>query len=303
MSSLFDRRLLVVTGKGGVGKSTISAGLAVAAARRGKRVLVCEVNTKERISALLEHAPVGEEIGNLIENVDAVNVEPHSAMREYALMVLKFKSIYNAVFENRLVRYFLRAIPSLAELVMLGKILFHVKETLPDGRFRYDLIVLDAPATGHGITFLRVPQIVIDTVPSGPMADDARWMNAILMSPEKTAVVLVTLPEAMPVNETVELNRAVRDLLGMPRGAVILNGYVEPTFSPEEVERLRAAPSELAGAAHDALRRETRAELSVKYDAKLRVDIGLPQFTVPFLFTPRFGRAAVEEIARLLEKA
>src|SRR3990172_5675601 len=169
MSSLLDKRLLVVIGKGGVGKSTVSAALALAASRRGKRVLVCEVNTKERVSALLEARPAGAQIARLEENIDAVDVEPEAAMREYALGILKFRSIYAAVFENRLVRYFLRAIPSLAETVLLGKILFHVKERLPDGRPRYDLVIIDSPATRHRLSLLRLPQVLLSPVPPRPI--------------------------------------------------------------------------------------------------------------------------------------
>jgi anion-transporting ArsA/GET3 family ATPase len=170
---LFEKRLLVVIGKGGVGKSTISAALALAAARRGKRVLVCELNTQERISALLEAEPVGAEIGQVAPGIDAVDIRPREAMREYALMVLRFRAIYDAVFENRFVRHFLRAIPSLAELVMLGKVLYHVGETGPGGRPRYDLVILDSPATGHGVSLLRLPQVLVETVPPGLMADEA----------------------------------------------------------------------------------------------------------------------------------
>jgi anion-transporting ArsA/GET3 family ATPase len=303
MPSLFDRRLLVVTGKGGVGKSTLSAALALAAARRGKRVLVCEVNSKERVSALLERPPVGSEIGALADNLDAVNVEPHAAMREYALMVLKYRSIYNAVFENRFVRFFLRAVPSLAEVVMLGKILYHVDEKLPDGRARYDLVIMDAPATGHGIALMRVPQILLETVPPGPLADDARKMHGTLTDRESSAVVLVALPEAMPVNEAIELHRALRDLIGMPCGALLLNGVVRPGFSPEELTRLREAPEALRPSAEAALSREVRAELSVRYAERLRVDTGLTPLAVPQLFTRKFGRAAVEELSTFLETA
>src|SRR5471030_191602 len=113
--SLLDRRLLVVTGKGGTGKSTLSAALALAASRRGKRVLVCEVTARERVSELYGRPPSGTEIRQLAPNVSSVHVRPREAMREYALMTLKYKTIYNAVFENRVVRYFLNAAPSLAE--------------------------------------------------------------------------------------------------------------------------------------------------------------------------------------------
>src|SRR5262249_53002350 len=121
--ALLDHRLLVVTGKGGVGKSTISAALALVAAQQGHRVLVCEINAQERIAPLVGAAPAGGTPREAVPGVWTVNVTPREAMREYGLMVLKFRSIYEAVFENRFVRYFLRAIPSLAELVMLGKVL------------------------------------------------------------------------------------------------------------------------------------------------------------------------------------
>ncbi len=303
MRSLFDRRLLVVIGKGGVGKSTVSAALALAAARRGKRVLVCEINTKERISALLGAGPVGHRIGKLAENLEAVVVEPKEAMREYALMILKFRSIYAAVFENRFVRYFLRAIPSLSELVMLGKVYFHVKETLPDGNPRYDLVIVDSPATGHGLSFLRLPQVLLAIIPKGPMADETRKMHEMLVDEQTSAAVLVTLPEAMPVNETIELNRGLRDVVGMPRAALFLNGFLDPRLSPEEREKLAQLPPELAPAGAALLSREQRARQAEHYAQRLAVDIELPQQRLPFIFTENFGREAVEKIAALMEGA
>lgn len=303
MASLFDRRLLVVTGKGGVGKSTVAAALALAAARKGKRVLVCEVNAKERISALLEAPPVGHEVHNLLPNIDAVNVAPQEAMREYVLMKLKMRRVYESVFENRLVRYFLRAIPSLAELVMLGKILYHVEERLPDGRYRWDLVVMDAPATGHGITLLRIPQVMLDTVPAGPVQNDVLWMRDALLDPKQSAAVLVTIPESMPVNETIELHAALRDVVKIPGGALVLNGTVPPAFSPEERERIRAAPPELQHVARAVISRESRAEQTEHHRARLQSALPLPCIDVPYLFTHRFGREEIERIADVLERA
>ncbi|HEX7622605.1 MAG TPA: ArsA-related P-loop ATPase, partial [Anaeromyxobacteraceae bacterium] len=170
--ALLDRRLLVVTGKGGVGKSSMSAALALLAARRGQRVLVCEVNAHERVAPMLGALPSGPEIRQVRPRLFTVNVQPREAMREYGIMTLKFRSLYDAVFENRVTRYFLRAIPSLSELVMLGKILYEARAE-ERGQPRWDLVVLDAPATGHAVQLLGVPAALLETLPPGPLRRDA----------------------------------------------------------------------------------------------------------------------------------
>ena len=124
---LLSQRLWIVTGKGGVGRSTLSAALSLAASRRGKRTLVCELNTQERIAPMLGHAPVGPTVTRVEPNLWTVDIRPEDALHEYGLMILKFEPLYRAVFENRIVRHFLRFVPSIQELVMLGKALFHVQ--------------------------------------------------------------------------------------------------------------------------------------------------------------------------------
>ncbi|MFZ5469941.1 MAG: ArsA family ATPase [Myxococcota bacterium] len=295
MAVLSDKRLVIVSGKGGVGKSTVSAALALRFCRAGLRTLVCEVNAKERVSQLLGLTEAGPRVTKLEENLWAANVRPDEAMREYALMILKFQSIYNAVFENRLVRYFLHFIPSLAELVMLGKILFHVREKEGE-HFRFDRVVLDAPATGHALTFLSVPQVILDTVPPGALARDATWMRDLLVDPATTAAVLVSLPEEMPVNETLELATALRTKVNVRPGAVVLNGVFSQRFDDRELAALAPHPSlaTLAQGHHQ------RARLSLECHDKLASRLGLPVYSVPRLFLPAFGRPAVEEVARHL---
>jgi anion-transporting ArsA/GET3 family ATPase len=167
-SPLLHRRLLVVTGKGGVGKSTVAAALALQLARSGRRTLLCEVNAGDRLAPLLGHAPVGPTITLVEPNLRLVDLHPAESMREYVLLKIRLERVYRAVFENRMVRYFLRFIPSLAETVMLGKVLWHVRQPpgSPDG---FQSVVVDAPATGHALTFLGVPRALLTTCPR------ARW--------------------------------------------------------------------------------------------------------------------------------
>jgi anion-transporting ArsA/GET3 family ATPase len=290
-------RLIVVTGKGGVGKSCISSAIALGSARKGLRTLACEINAKERIAPLLGKPESGPKLQSLEENLWSVDVTPHEAMREYALMILKFETIYNAVFENRLVRYFMRFVPSLQELVMLGKILFHLREVREDGSWRFDRIVIDAPATGHAITFFSVPQVILDTVPPGSLADDSKWMRDLLTDPRVTAPVLVSLPEEMPVNETFDLAAALATRVQMKPAAVVLNAFVESRFEPAEVAALEGKPL-LVEAAHGF---EERAALAKRERARL-TELGIPVVTTPRLHRDPFGREAVEELAAQLVK-
>jgi energy-coupling factor transporter ATP-binding protein EcfA2 len=302
--ALLDRRLVVVTGKGGVGKSTIAAALALVAARRGQRVLVCEVNAQERVAPLLGGASAGDTAREVLPGLSTVNVTPRSAMREYGLMVLRYRALYDAVFENRVVRFFLRAIPSLAELVMLGKILHEVR-LVDGGRPRWDLVVLDAPSTGHAVQLLRVPKVLLETVPPGPLRRDAQWMQALLVDPAVTGVAIVTIPEEMPVNEAVDLHAAVRDVLGMPEGALIVNAVPEERFTNAELlelERLRDEPPPLGPAAKAAWLQGVQATQAKEYLARARAGIELPAVLVPLLARERWDRQAVEEVANHLAK-
>jgi anion-transporting ArsA/GET3 family ATPase len=294
MSGLLDRRLLLVTGKGGVGKSTVAAALALRLAEAGLRTLLCEVNADRRLGRMMGHPEVGPEVRSVEANLSMVDLEPDASMREYVLSKIPSERVYRAVFENRLVRYFLRFIPALAETVMLGKVLWHLRQW-PDAPGGFDRIVLDLPATGHALTLLGVPQSLVSALPSGPMSTEADWMLELLTDPATTSAVLVSLPEELPVNETLELAQALRSRLKVRIGALVLNQSVESRFGPGDLAALSGRPglSALAQAyEEDALRTEDALE-------RLRI-IDAPLVQLPRLVSPALGRAELESLGDVL---
>ncbi len=305
--TLLDRHLLFVTGKGGAGKSTVAAALAMLAARAGKRVLVCEVNAaQERVAPLLGAPPGDGALQEVRPGLHVLDVRPRDAMREYGVMVLRFRAAANAVFENRLARYFLRVIPSLAELVVLGKILHEARSVRPDGRPRWDLVLVDAPATGHAVQLLRVPSALLDAVPAGPLRHDAEWMERLLVDPVRTAVVLVTLPEEMPINEAIELDAQVRGVLGMARAGLFVNAMPSSRFSSAEAEALRRAVESappLGPAAQAAELASLRAEEARRHLARGRTAIDLPTTVIPLVPSAGWGVEQVEVVAAAIQTA
>jgi anion-transporting ArsA/GET3 family ATPase len=298
-----DRRLVVVTGKGGTGKSTVAAALALLAARAGKRVLVAEVNASERVAPLLGAPPAGTTIREAHPGIFTVNVTPPAALREYGVQVVRLQAIYDAVFENRVVRHFLRVVPGLGELVMLGKILHEARAEVR-GRPRWDQVIIDAPATGHAVQLLRVPGAMLGMVPPGPLRTDARWMQEWLVDPARTTAVLVTLPEEMPVTEVIELDDQLRTRVGLQPAAVLVNAMPEPHFTAAQTERIGALASTGApvGPAATAARiHAVRSAAAERELDRLRAALPIPTALLPWLAAADgWGVAQVERIADAL---
>jgi anion-transporting ArsA/GET3 family ATPase len=305
--SIFQKRLIIVAGKGGVGKSTVSAALALAASRGGKRVLVAEIHAGERMSHFFEVPPVGSEITQIRPNLFAVNIQPRDAMREYALMVLRFRTLYDLVFGNRFVRSFLQAFPGLNELVMLGKVWYHVEEVeRRTGRRRWDLVIVDAPPTGHGVFFLEFPEVALEAVPSGPLAAQLAKMRDLLTDPVRTSLQIVTVPEEMPVKEAIDLRRIVQQLR-IPMGFVFVNAVQPTLFNKREYEDYELLRQ---------LTRERHPELGPLYEAaqfqiqswrnqeehlaQIRRHLSLPRIELPFVYDREFRARAIDFLAQKL---
>jgi hypothetical protein len=307
-TAFFVRRLLIVAGKGGAGRTTVAAALARAAVREGKRVLLAQTNAPPRLAHLLGYPEsIGAEIVAVGDRLWAVNMNQRAALREYMLKVLRYQTVYRALFENRAMRSFLGALPGLEAWAMLGKTWWHSTER-EDGRFKYDLIILDGPGSGHIMTMLRAPAAVQAAMPMGPLARPAAAAHALLTDPDQSAMLIVTLAEELPARETVILARGVRGSLGMPLGPIIVNavppeeaGRPELHDVLERVETATASPglaSTLTGAAVLAARRSD-AERILEGLAR---DPGLPMIQLPRMPTNDLGPGEVERLSRLLDR-
>jgi anion-transporting ArsA/GET3 family ATPase len=295
-----DRRFILVVGKGGVGRSTVAAAIAGARAAQGKRTLLYETSANDRFGDYFARPPVGTVASELAPNLWAINATPASALSEYGLMILRWKSVYEMVFENRVTKAFLRAIPGLDDYALLGKAWFHATEE-KRGKPVWDTVVFDMPASGHSVSMLRVPWVITDTVPESPLTRDARAIKALLRDQARTSVVLVTLAEEMPVNEAIELETKLTDMGIVPQ-QLLVNQVFPRHFSPETpvsrvLDALIADRGHLSEplaqlTVHAALSRDRR-QLNERYLAELRKRAQTKVDELPMLFTKALGPADV----------
>ncbi|MEM9728657.1 MAG: ArsA family ATPase [Myxococcota bacterium] len=301
---LLDRRFLFVVGKGGVGKTTVATALALEASRRGKKVLLALVNAQERVSRLLGSVPIGADIVNLRENLDAVNMNPDAALEEYGMMILKVRAVYNAMFGNRLVRAFLKGTPGLEAWSMLGKAFYHASP--PRGEPDYELVILDAPATGHALDMLRVPYVIESVAPPGILRRDAHRAVQLLQNPEEAGAVVVTLPEYMPVSETLELTSALENELKMQVLHLVINRVLRVLFEDEERDPIKlmsdalAEDSDIHDLAMAGKRRVLRETVQYKARRRVRDRIDAPCTELPYIDGLETDPEAIESLSKVL---
>jgi anion-transporting ArsA/GET3 family ATPase len=293
---------VIVTGKGGVGRSTVSLALAFAAARSGKRTILCEVAAQEHLSRVLHRGEVGFHEVEMEENLWAISIDPDESMREYVLLQLKVKAMRDLLFRSRLFTYLAAATPGLKELVTIGKIWeLALDERKVKRGNRYDTVIVDAPATGHGIGFLQTPRTFAGIARVGPMHQQAKALDAFITDPAKTGVAIVALPEEMPVNETSLLERELTDEVGVTVDRIFLNALYPDRFSAEEVARLAdvadAEEGAVRAACRAAVRQDRRAEAQREQLARLESLTSAPISTLPYLFDPEIGPGDISGLA------
>jgi anion-transporting ArsA/GET3 family ATPase len=301
MEAVFlKKRFVIVAGKGGVGKSTVCAALGLAAARAGRRTIIAELNTREKIPHLFGVAPSGYTPGRVADNLYSLNIQPEPALHEYGVRKVRLERIYKTVFENEAVKRLLRMIPGMNELLLLGKAFDLERDRDRRGKPDWDMVIVDAPATGHGVSLLRLPQTILEVVSTGPMAEEVRAMRDLLVDPRRTAINLVTLPEEMPVRETFDLLHQVDTTLEIAKGYLFINGIWPRVVSKRDLEPMRLLRDAARGedpivdgamsCMHAQVQRRTFQE---PYLRELRRKVDMPAIEVPFLFRREFARDAI----------
>jgi anion-transporting ArsA/GET3 family ATPase len=296
---LLDRRLIFVTGKGGVGKSTVATALGLHAARSGRRTIVAELASQEGVRRTFSQRGETFEEVELADGLYTISIDPESAMEEY--LRIKTGAFGQALGASRLFQALAMATPGMRELLSVGKVYELAQFTRhTGGADPYDLVIVDSPAAGHGIGILRTPRTFAEIARVGPIAGTAQRIAATVADPEFTAVVAVCIAEEMPVNETLWLRDQLRTD-GLELAAVVANALLPDRFTDAEARRLRTAHRRRGTAAlAAALSEHARAAAQHGELARLREGLGagVPAADLPFLFSETLG---VPELLRLAD--
>ncbi len=321
MTDLLDLDLVFVTGKGGVGKTTIAAALAEVAARRGQRVLVCEMDAKGALATAFEVAELAFETTEVAPNLFAMSMSTEDSLREYLRLFVKIPLIGRLGVLASTFDFVADAAPGVKEILAVGKLCWEVKER------NYDLVVVDAEASGHVVSQIGAPRVIADLVQVGLVRDQTRWMLDILEDPTRTGVVVTTTPEEMPVTESIELLRKLTAETGTHPAAVVANRVLPSMFDRTEQKVARKMATALpvlvdalgpgaAAVVEASSIIEARRSIGVEHLDRLRAVVAeldpsiaargrsgaVPIIIVPELFSRAHGRRVVTLVADGLEQ-
>ena len=278
---VFDSRLVLVTGKGGTGKTALSAALAAVGSERKRRTILTEIDVfrpslTEFFGVVPQYQPI-----NVRPNLDICNITWREALEEWLERTVPGQRVVKLILGNRIVHHFLNATPGVRETVILSKVLSLTEQ--------YDQVVVDLPASGHAISILQVPNIAIDLMRAGPIRERAEEILTLLASPS-TSLIIVSLPEEMVVNETVELWETLQEkipVLHLP--LVVLNRAALPSLTDAERQLLeRLGDTELSEEAQELLRAGAW-EANLEQATSEALDRIEKELGAPIIHFPRLG--------------
>jgi anion-transporting ArsA/GET3 family ATPase len=309
--ALLERRLVFVTGKGGVGKTTVAAALALLAAENGKRTLACEMDAKGDLASFYETGPATFAGHDVFPGLRVMSMDTEASLREYLKLQLRIPVIGRIGPLARAFDFVATAAPGVREILTVGKLCYEVREK------HYDIVVVDATSTGHIIGQLAAPQAINQLVRVGLIRLQTDWMLDILSDPSMTGLVIVTTPEEMPVNETMELAGRLSTETTVDLAAVVVNRVLPELFgrSEEQVFETLCSPeaeaalgtlvgddpeSVLEGARLAVRLRRTRAWHLDRLRAG--IDPSVPMLLLPMLFTRGYGMRTTRQVAHSLSE-
>lgn len=302
---ILDRRLLFVSGKGGVGKTVTTAALALFAFRHRKRVLIVELSPYGRIRELLGGPTPGAEPAEIQPHLDVVRIEPRRALEDFLQGVLPIRALRQRLLSSSSFSILTAAAPGIEEFLALAKIAeFEGMRTALRRRPRYDLILVDAPASGHSLPLLSTARTLMEMMPIGPIGKTAADVNRLISDERRSAVVIVTIAEEMAVNETIEITSGLAESRAVAIGPLIVNAVWPERFTPDEARWLTGSAAEagdpLVAAGRYHLERRRRAEEQL---ARIRAEMRVEPLQFPFVINAALDRPQLRRLVGALEQS
>jgi anion-transporting ArsA/GET3 family ATPase len=299
------KRLTLICGKGGVGKTTVACALALRAARSGERVLLAGIDSMDQISRYFGVPELGLREVELEPDLFGIHLDEQLVFDSFIRKTFRFKAIYRRILESPIYQYFTAAAPGIKELIVLDS----VQELARHAKPPYQHVLLDCPATGHGLSYLDVGNQTLRTFRFGPLHRKAVAIQNLLTNQSETGVILVTLAEEMPVNEALEQYRALRGRLQIAVDALVVNGLfpeLVPKLDSGALERLRdaapifAAPALATLLAEAGLFYSARSGVNSQHLRRLERELQVPRVEVPFLPNEAKDLAFLLEVGEIL---
>ncbi|MCL5947976.1 MAG: AAA family ATPase [Actinobacteria bacterium] len=295
MPSLLDKQLVFVTGKGGVGKTTISVALAMLAARKGMKTLLCEADGSGDFSSYLGSGPIKYKEREVLERLYAMSMDTEAALREYLHIFMHMPVVGRIGPLASAFDFVASAAPGVKEILITGKLCYEVRER------NYDLVIVDSAATGHVISHLAAPQVLNNLVQVGLIRSQTSWMLDILSNHEITGLVVVATPEEMPVSESIELIGKAETETTVGLVATVMNRVFPELFvrSEEDIfnklctDQGRERLAQALNGDPDTLLEAARMAVEIRRSSTLHIDrmrhaVGrdVPLLNIPYFFDP-----------------